>query len=238
MEWLLGSVDPSRAHDIDMNTAWHGRFMVIAWAFVIPFGIFIARFAKVMPKQNWPQECDNRTWWHLHIWMQFAGAGIVVFAFWLILQVPALDTPAFWHRVTGYAVLMAMAMQLIAGGMRGTHGGPTHPAPDGSWHGDHYDMTPRRCLFERVHKCVGYLSVGFAVAAIFFGIWAANGPRWMVIVIAAWWIMLAVAFALLQRRGLAIDTYQAIWGIDSVHPGNNRKPIGFGIRRYQPIRKD
>lgn len=40
----------------------------------------------------------------------------------------------------------------------------------------------------------------------------ADAPRWMVLVIAAWWLLLVVAFVILQKRGRAVDTYVAIWG--------------------------
>jgi hypothetical protein len=43
--------------------------------------------------------------------------------------------------------------------------------------------------------------------------------------------VLVAAFAVLQIRGRAVDTYQAIWGPDLDLPGNRMKPIGFGVRR-------
>ena len=92
-------------------------------------------------------------------------------------------------------------------------------------------MTRRRILFECVHKTTGYLLILLAVAAILTGRWAANAPVWMWVALAAWWSVLILAIAWLQRRGHAVDTYQAIWGPDSRHPGNNLKPIGWGIRR-------
>ena len=53
----------------------------------------------------------------------------------------------------------------------------------------------------------------------------------MWLVIGGWWLACLIVFGVLQRRGLAFDTYQAHWGADPVHPGNRRPPIGFGIRR-------
>jgi hypothetical protein len=46
-----------------------------------------------------------------------------------------------------------------------------------------------------------------------------------------WWIGLAGLSIVLQRDGRAIDTYQAIWGPDTRHPGNARRPIGIGVVR-------
>jgi hypothetical protein len=39
----------------------------------------------------------------------------------------------------------------------------------------------------------------------------------------------------LQRRGLAVDTYQAIWGPDPQHPGNATPP-GWGMNRHRAQR--
>ena len=86
-------------------------------------------------------------------------------------------------------------------------------------------------IFEHVHKSTGYLLILLATAAILSGLWVANAPVWMWIALAAWWCVQILVFAWLQRSGYAVDTYQAIWGPDSRHPGNGMKPIGWGIRR-------
>ena len=85
-----------------------------------------------------------------------------------------------------------------------------------------------------MHKSPGYAGLAVAAAAIVTGLWTANGPRWMWLALALWWACLVAAFAGLQRRGRALDTYQAIWGPDPRHPGNARRPIGWGIRRRDP----
>ena len=71
-------------------------------------------------------------------------------------------------------------------------------------------------------------------AAILTGLWLANGPVWMWLCLGLWWLVLAMVATVLQRRGWAIDTYQAIWGPDPLLPGNRRAPIGIGIRRPNP----
>ena len=91
------------------------------------------------------------------------------------------------HRAIGWMVVGLAAAQFLSAWLRGTKGGPTAPAPDGSWSGDHYDMTPRRILFERFHKTTGYLLILLATAAILRGLWVANAPAWMWIALAAWW---------------------------------------------------
>jgi hypothetical protein len=81
-------------------------------------------------------------------------------------------------------------------------------------------MTPRRVMFERIHKSVGHGSLVLAAAAILTGLHAANAPRWMWLAILGWWAALLFAALVLERRGGRVTTYQAIWGPDPRHPGN------------------
>lgn len=231
LDWLLAPIDASRGHDVSVLVSWHARLMVLAWAVLFPGGILAARFFKIMPGQNWPQQLDNRAWWHTHLTTQYAGGVAALVGLWLILRAPGFGTAGDLHRIVGWLTLGLCAVQFLAGWLRGNKGGPTEPAADGSWSGDHYDMTPRRLVFEYVHKSVGYVALLVAVVAIVSGLWLSNAPRWMWLAIALWWAVLVVVFVRLQRRRGAVDTYQAIWGPDPKHPGNQRQPIGWGIRR-------
>ena len=219
-EWLLSAVDPSRAHDVGWAVSWHARAMVLGWGIMAPSVVLIARFFKVMPGQNWPVQLDNKVWWRSH-WMGQS----VVFALTLIGL--ALVWPPSWaglslHMIMGYCVLIGLLVQTVLGIARGSKGGPSEAAADGSLRGDHYDMTSRRLIFELVHKTVGYCLLTLAVATIVVGMWDANAPRWMWLVLVIWWMFYVCAFAMLQRAGMAVDTYQAIWGTDIVHPGNQQ----------------
>ena len=89
-------------------------------------------------------------------------------------------------------------------------------------------MSPHRLPFERIHKSLGWLTVLSAMAVIALGLLVADAPRWMPLVLLAWWPALALRW---QGQGRCIDTYQAIWGPDPVHPGNRQRPIGWGVRR-------
>ena len=119
----------------------------------------------------------------------------------------------------------------MAGWLRGSKGGPTAPAPDGSLRGDHFDMTPRRVAFEWIHKSVGMVLIGLAMAAVVTGLWQLNAPRWMWLAIGLWWCGLVLMVIVLERRLGARDTYEAIWGPDPSLPGQARKPIGLLVRR-------
>lgn len=231
MEWLFAAIDPSRAHLVTDAIAWHGRLMVAAWGFLFPIGILIARFMKTTPKQNWPEKLDSQVWWHSHWIIQTCGAVLVVIAVWLIWSSSG-DTLAAWiHRTVGWVLVAFCATQLLAGWLRGSKGGPTEVSITGSVHGDHYDMTPRRLAFEYLHKYLGYIAIFLAWSTTFLGMWLANGPVWMFVVLGGWFLFLIGLFVIMQRKGLALDTYQAIWGPDPDLPGNRRKPIGVGIRR-------
>ncbi|MEL7116121.1 MAG: cytochrome b561 domain-containing protein [Pseudomonadota bacterium] len=234
-EWLFASIDPSRGHEVSGAVAWHARGMTLAWALMAPSFVLIARFLKVTPRQDFPRELDNQFWWKSHLHGQIFVLALTLVAFALALF--ARSGQIGLHGVLGYAVMAGLALQVGLGFARGTKGGPTDLAADGSPRGDHYDMTRWRVTFEHLHKAVGYATLATAAAAILAGLWLSNAPRWMWLVILVWWVALICAFVVLQRRGWAIDTYAAIWGTDPQHPGNRRPTPGWGMRRpdqHQP----
>lgn len=228
---LLAPIDPSRPHDVGVLVSWHGRVMVLAWGVLIPLGVLAARFFKVTPNQDWPTMLDNQVWWRSHLRLQYSAGAAMVLGLALILARTGDGVVATVHQIGGWTVLTVTAAQFLAGWLRGTKGGPTEPAADGSWNGDHYDMTLRRKVFEYVHKTLGYMLIMLAAAVILSGLWAANAPGWMWVGILGWWALLIAAFCVFQRRGMAMDTYQAIWGPNPAHPGNQIAPIGWGVSR-------
>ncbi|WP_337269149.1 cytochrome b561 domain-containing protein [Oryzifoliimicrobium ureilyticus] len=234
-QWLLTPLSGQMEHVIAGAVAWHGRLMVAGWNILVPFGVLIARFFKIAPRQNWPQHLDNKAWWHCHLFMQQTGFALAIVALALLLFFgPTLpEGPvATAHATAGWALLVAGLAQILSGRLRGTKGGPTAAV----FKGDHYFMTRRRVMFERFHKSVGWLSMPLTFVATMLGLFLADAPRWMPLVILTWWSLLTFAFVVLQKRGMCIDTYQAIWGADPSLPGNRRKPIGWGIRRYNSNR--
>lgn len=229
MDWLLAPIDPARAHDVGLAVSWHARSMVLAWGVLAPVAILIARFFKVMPGQDWPRELDNQTWWRCH-WMGQSGV-VILSLLGLALVLPSDLSAMSLHNWLGYTVLVGACAQIALGIVRGSKGGPTAKAPDGSLHGHHYDMTPWRLMFETLHKMIGYATIVLAMVTILVGLWKANGPVWMWLSLALWWATLTAVFIVLQKRGMAVDTYQAIWGTDPKHPGNQRPATGWGMRR-------
>lgn len=231
LDWLFASIDPARAHLISTDISWHARFMVAAWSFCIPLGIISARFFKIMPNQDWPNELDNRFWWLNHLAFQYLGGIMILIALWMVWSSTGTYSQAFWHKWLGWITIGLCSTQYLAGWLRGTKGGPSEVAPTGTIRGDHFDMTPRRKAFEYFHKSVGYLCLCISLITTAFGLWMVNAPRWMWLVLAIWWVIVVILFILLQKAGKARDTYQAIWGGDPDLPGNKVKPVGWGIVR-------
>lgn len=218
-DWLLLSIDPARPHQVAGLVSWHARFMVLAWGILIPTAVLIARYFKVVPWQDWPRQLDSHFWWRTHLTFQIGGAALTAVALGLILLA---GVSAGWHlhAVLGWAVVALTVVQVGSGFLRGTKGGPTAPAPDGSLNGDHFNMTPRRRLFERVHKSLGHALILVAGATILAGLWHANAPRWMWIIICAYWAGLVAVAVYCHLTRPRVTTYQAIWGPSRDLPGN------------------
>ena len=231
LEWFLSLIDSERVYAVSTSIAWHGRGMVLAWCFLVPLAIVIARFFKVMPGQDWPREVQNPVWWFLHRLLGYGALGVTVLALSLVAVIGEDSSANQAHIWAGWTIVILAVVQLATAWARGTNGGPTDRQPDGSMYGDHYNMTLRRTVFEFVHKLVGYLLFSISILAILTGLWTANAPIWMWIVQSIWWLLMGVIFISLQRRGRAIDTYQAIWGTNPKHPGNLKEPIGLSMRR-------
>lgn len=228
-DWLASPIDPTRTHLIGGSIAWHGRSMVLAWAVLAPLAVVIARFFKITPGQDWPRRLDNPFWWRSHWIGQVIVLILSILGFLLVLPMNLAELSL--HAVLGYLMLTALIAQVLLGLFRGSKGGPTAPAKDGSLRGDHYDMTPWRRMFEALHKTLGYGLLGLGAMTILLGLWKANAPMWMWLALVVWWAGLIALFLRLQRNGLAVDTYQAIWGDDLDHPGNRRPAPGWGVRR-------
>ena len=218
----------SPEHSIPAWMMWHARAMVLAWGVLLPLGTLVARFFKVLPGQAWPRVLDHKAWWHAHRTLQWLGVGLMLLGLWLAWgRGGTQGRLAQAHAWLGLAVCALGLLQIASGLMRGSKGGPTAA----QLRGDHYDMTPWRRAFERLHKGLGWLAVLAAVAVLMGGLLLADAPRWMALALSVWWLVLLTGFVTLQRAGRCIDTYQAIWGPDPAHPGNRLRPIGWGVRR-------
>lgn len=226
--WLRLPLSAGADHRVDGRAAWHGRLMVVSWSLMLPLGVLAARYFKITPRQPWPAVLDNKCWWRIHLWLQVGGSLIGVLGLLLVLPLSSRQASlAQWHALGGWLVMLCACIQLVSGFLRGSKGGPASE----QMHGDHYLMTAHRVRFERLHKGIGWLALLLALLTTLAGLVMVDAPRWIVLLIGLWWAGLFVVGLLLQRAGRCIDTYQAIWGPDPVHPGNRRPPIGWRVRR-------
>jgi hypothetical protein len=229
--WLLTPISGNPVHDISVVVSWHARLMVLSWGVLLPLGVCIARFYKVTPNQKWPEQLDNKLWWHAHLLIQIVGLSLAILGLILIgfIHSKTINTHlAQWHGYLGWLVMTLGLLQAGGGMLRGSKGGPT----DAQLRGDHYDMTRRRRVFEWVHKTGGYLALLLALCVIGMGLLVSDAPRWMPAVLIVWWLGLGFCFLWLQGRGRCFDTYQAIWGDSPEHPGNHLTQSGWVSRRY------
>lgn len=235
LAWFLQPLSGSTIHDVSPWVSWHGRLMVLSWGVLLPLGVLVARFFKVMPGQHWPRVLDNKLWWKTHLHGQSWALAVALLGVGLVWgHAGGANALARCHGMLGWAVMGLGALQALAGFARGSKGGPT----DAVLRGDHYDMTAWRKGFERIHKSLGYLALALACTALGLGLMVADAPRWMVLGLGLWWLTLIAAFWRLQARCRCIDTYQAIWGSDLQHPGNQMTPIGWGIHRPDRFTKE
>ena len=237
LTWWLRPLSGASNHQLDATIMWHARAMVLAWAVLLPLGAVAARYFKVTPQQAWPHQPDNRAWWHAHRGLQYLGVAVMLIGTALVFNgragaTAAAPTAALWHGYLGWSVVALGMLQVLSAWFRGSKGGPT----DVQLRGDHYDMTRHRLWFEALHKSGGWLAVVLAIVTVALGLLAADAPRWMPLLLGAWWLILIAASVYLERNGRCIDTYQAIWGPDMKHPGNQRKINGWGMRRPQSQR--
>ncbi|MCV6574429.1 MAG: cytochrome b561 domain-containing protein [Cohaesibacter sp.] len=236
LDWLLAPIDPMRAHEVGFALSWHARLMTLAWGVLAPGAVVVARYFKIVPWQDWPRELDNKIWWNCHWMGQLLAYMLSLVGLGLILSADQPDGARdVLHYALGYSVLGLGTFQVLLGFFRGSKGGPTARHENGSLNGDHFNMSPWRLMFEFLHRVFGYLCLLLAVFAIVTGLWSANAPVWMWLVIGGWWLLLILLSVVLQSRGYAIDTYQAIWGPDPSLPGNRIAKAGWGTRRPDDV---
>jgi hypothetical protein len=208
----------------------HGIMMAIAWLVLLPAGVLIARFFKVTRNQDWPNQLDSQLWWLCHRWLNYTGIGLATLGALLIWT--SQDGPQLvsLHGQLGLSTLALGWLQVISGWLRGTKGGPTDagadPADPSTWRGDHFDMTPRRRLFEAWHKHVGYLALMLAVPSVWLGLMSIAAPAWLQALPWLAALVFAGLFLRFRLEGRWVDTHAAIWGpkaVSSSHPDNPTK---------------
>jgi len=199
---VAGALSPAHAA--------HAALMIYAWGILLPAGAIVARYFKVTRDQDFPRETDNRFWWTWHRVLQTAGlllATLGLATIWSISTAGGAGAMTAHGRL-GLTALALGWLQVAGALLRGTMGGPT----DTRLRGDHYDMTPRRRLFEALHKTGGWLTLALAVVALISGMVLADAPD---LALAALGGLIGLHLAAVVHcacTGRWTDTYRAIWG--------------------------
>ena len=207
------------------SMVWHVGLMLPAWGILLPAGALVARYGKVTRGQDYPNEVDNLFWWDWHRVFQYAGVAASSAALFIIVR-ETRDGFATWHGRLGMAVMAVGWLQVLSAFARGSRGGPyegdTSPAQEAAWRGDHYDMTPRRVLFEAWHKRAGWFVLAAAGVTILLGLDLFGADDWLIATVGVLQatVLVGVVDGHVRRRW--VDTYAALWGPDRVHPGIRR----------------
>jgi hypothetical protein len=132
------------------------------------------------------------------------------------------------HSMFGIMTIILGCLQIVSAWLRGTHSGRYYfkadPDDPSTWHGDHFDMTPRRRKFETYHKTAGYFAAFFAVGAVASGLMQFPMPVLTgVILITA--LVVLVLCIVPEHNGLRYDGYRAAFGNNPDHPNKARKDI-------------
>jgi hypothetical protein len=228
VQWLLAPIVSATVLGREPAYMVHGALMIVSMVLCLPIGAVIARYFKVTPKQNWPIELDSKFWWYCHLVFSYLGlfasilAMAAIFSTWRVFDletVSRLNTAQLLHLVIGWATLLLCCFIIFTAWFRGTKGGPGEK----NIRGDHYDLTPRRLLFESIHKKSSYLFFLLCIFCIGGGLLLIGAKGWMLVVLAFLFLCSVLWIMRLELKGRRIPSYPATWGLRPEHPGNRRR---------------
>lgn len=216
---------------IPIHWQYHALLMTLAWFVMVPTGIVAVRFFKTKPRPYGIEKTGLGSFhpkllcWTIHYIALYGGIGLSLFGLGVAMVVSG-GFSGSTHAVWGIASVVFGCLQIVSAWFRGTHGGRYGPGSDpddpNTWHGDHFDMTPRRRWFEAYHKTAGYFAVTLALGAVVTGL----GQYWMpALAIALGVILLGLLalFVLLEGKGFRHDTYHSVYGTHPDLPYNKAR---------------
>lgn len=215
---------------IDIHWNYHAILMVSIWLVLVPLCITIIRFGKPRPTEKGLRRqvhFKHIEWW----WFSTHKYGL---SFAVLLSLAAVAVALVVsggfsgsvHAILGSLTVTLGIIQLLAGMLRGTHGGKYYnkadPEDPATHHGDHYSRTTRRRIFEAYHKTAGYFTLFCAVGAIGSGLMQYPMPVLAKIVLIIPFVFLAfwVVMEFFERR---YDGYRAVHGYGMEHPYNKER---------------
>ncbi len=208
----------------------HAWLMVTAWFVLVPVALLSMRYFRPAPTPfGIPHEAGNldrrRIWATIH-WVLLYAAIAMSLAGATIAVIVSKGFTGSIHAFCGLATVTMGALQIVSAWMRGTHGGKygadSDPDRPETWHGDHYDWTPRRRWFESYHRTCGYVALAFALATVLTGL----SRHWLPLVacVVAGSVVVFVALVVLfERLDMKEDIYRSVYGTDPGHPYNRAR---------------
>jgi hypothetical protein len=215
---------------VDAHWNYHAYLMVFVWMVLVPLCILIIRFGKPRPTATglhrkvyiWHEEW----WWFSTHKYGLAAAMTLSVIGGAIAVTVSKGYSGTVHATFGLLAIILGVIQVVAGALRGKHGGKNYytadPAKPETWFGDHYNMTPRRRIFEAWHKNAGYFAAFCALAAVASGLmqYPMPGLKWVIVALIL--VVLCVA-AYCDYIGIRYDGYRAAHGTDPNAPFNKER---------------
>ena len=163
---------------IPIHWSYHAILMAGIWFILVPLCIITIRYGKPKPTQYGIREeirLTNIAWWwfSVHKFGFYLAVGLSLVGLTMALTVSHGFSGSV-HSIFGLTTIILGCLQIASSWVRGSHGGKYYynadPDDPTTWHGDHFDMTPRRRKFEAYHKTAGYFAGFFAVGAVASGL--------------------------------------------------------------------
>lgn len=225
-EVYLGFLDRT----IQIHWNYHAILMVGIWIILVPLCITIIRYFKPRPTEFGVQtqiSISNPLWWwfNVHKYGLYTAVTLSLIGVAVALVVSGGFSGSV-HASFGILTVIMGCLQVISGMLRGTHGGKYYSKADpndpSTWHGDHYDRTVRRRIFEAFHKTTGYFTLFCALGAVGSGLMQYPMPVLTGLVFVVPFAFLA-AWILLEYLEHRHDGYRAVHGYGLEHPYNKER---------------
>jgi uncharacterized membrane protein len=215
---------------IPIHWSYHAILMVGIWFILVPLCIITIRYGKPKPTQYGIREeirLTNIAWWwfSVHKFGFYLAVGLSLVGLAMALTVSHGFSGSV-HSIFGLTTIILGCLQIASSWVRGSHGGKYYynadPDDPTTWHGDHFDMTPRRRKFEAYHKTAGYFAGFFAVGAVASGLMQYPMPGLTGVILITALVALGLCIAL-EHKGLRYDGYRAAFGNDPDYPHNKAR---------------
>lgn len=215
---------------VEAHWNYHAYLMVFTWLCLVPLLILIIRFGKPRPTPTGLHRkvaiYHSEWWWFsAHKWGMYVAMSLSLLGGIIAITVSRGYSGSV-HATFGILTVLLGIIQVIAGWSRGKHGGKNYhtakPDDPSTWWGDHYNMTPRRRIFEAYHKNAGYITGWCALASVTSGLMQYPIPGLLAVVLALL-AAVAVTAMICDYQGIRYDGYKAAHGNDPEAPFNKER---------------